>query len=339
MGGSTDGTTTGPVAPPETGAGGNGNGSTGGGTTAPPPGDGGQGTAAPPEGTWVPGPGGTTIISAPTGYIECNPSAPIRIAANACVNQETVNAVDGGWNVQFLDDGTPVWKPPATHNPTTGQWGSFNGAAQACNPTIEVKLKQAALAGSQITRAISDKQLAYSQTDPIEAVNNPKKDGAGGVCTIDIFAFDLGRLLGSTYAQIKNMIDMLSNLSVDSLFGAACNVINNIFGNLQNQLLNELQTNSPLSQFQQPVDRGLHLAAHLLHRLRLGYPAHDRDLAGCPHRQPAASELRSRKRLRLRSRHGFRKSDGGKHFPNAPVASGCRGASGRAATRNPLTGP
>lgn len=255
MGGSTDGTTTGPVAPPETGAGGNGNGSTGGGTTAPPPGDGGQGTAAPPEGTWVPGPGGTTIISAPTGYIECNPSAPIRIAANACVNQETVNAVDGGWNVQFLDDGTPVWKPPATYNPTTGQWGSFNGAAQACNPTIEVKLKQAALAGSQITRAISDKQLAYSQTDPIEAVNNPKKDGAGGVCTIDIFAFDLGRLLGSTYAQIKNMIDMLSNLSVDSLFGAACNVINNIFGNLQNQLLNELQTNSPLSQFQQFVNQ------------------------------------------------------------------------------------
>ena len=244
------GPTAGPMAGPDPGAGG---GTVNGGTTAP-PGDGGQGTT-PPEGTWVPGPGGTAIISAPTGYVECTPNAPIRVASNTCVNQETVNAIDGGWNVSFDDNGAPTWKPPASYNPTTGQWGSFNGAAQACNPTIEVKLKQAALAGSQLTRAISDKQLSYPQTDPIEAVNNPQKDGAGGVCTIDIFAFDLGRLLGSTYDQIKNMIDMLSNFSVDSLFGAACKVVNSIFGNLQNQLLNELQTHSPLSQFQQFVNQ------------------------------------------------------------------------------------
>ena len=107
------------------------------------------------------------------------------------------------------------------------------------------------MAGSQLTRAISDRQMNYPRVDPIEAVNNPRKEGYGGVCTIDLFAFDLGRLLGSTYEQIKNLIDTLSNLSVDHLFGAACRVVNTVFGNLQNQLLQELQTHSPLTPFQQ----------------------------------------------------------------------------------------
>jgi len=129
--------------------------------------------------------------------------------------------------------------------------GKLDPATQGCDPNIAVKLKEAALAGSQLTRAISDRQLNYSQTDPIEVVNNPRQDGAGGVCTIDIFAFDLGRLLGSTYEQIRNLIDALSHLSVDALFGAGCQVVNTIFGDLQHQLLQDLVNPSPLTGFQQ----------------------------------------------------------------------------------------
>jgi len=214
---------------------------------------------APTDGSPTSAPG-----SNPTepGYVECTAEAPIRLAPNACANQATVDAINGGWNLTINPDGAYTWTPPPTYDPTTGGWGIFNGASQTCDPNIQVKLQQAALAGSQLTRAISDRQLAYSQTDPIEAVNNPKKDGAGGVCTIDLFAFDLGRLLGGAYGQIKNLIDMLSHFSVDSLFGAACKVVNTVFGNLQNQLLAELQTNSPLSQFQQFV-----------HSIQVGYVA------------------------------------------------------------------
>lgn len=188
------------------------------------------------------------------GYVECTAEAPIRLAPNACADQATVDAINGGWNLTINPDDSYAWTPPPTYDPTTGGWGGFNGASQTCDPTIQVKLQQAALAGSQITRAISDRQLAYSQIDPIEAVNNPRKDGAGGVCTLDFFAFDLGRLLGSTYDQIKHLIDTLSSFSVDSLFGAACKVVNSIFGSMQNQLLAELQTNSPLTPFQQFVN-------------------------------------------------------------------------------------
>lgn len=220
---------------------------------------GGGAATAPTDGSPTSAPG-----SNPTepGYVECTTEAPIRLAPNACANQATVDAINGGWNLTINPDGAYTWTPPPTYDPTTGGWGIFNGASQTCDPNIQVKLQEAALAGSQLTRAISDRQLAYSQTDPIEAVNNPKKDGAGGVCTIDLFAFDLGRLLGGAYGQIKNLIDMLSHFSVDSLFGAACKVVNTVFGNLQNQLLAELQTNSPLSQFQQFV-----------HSIQVGYVA------------------------------------------------------------------
>ncbi len=193
--------------------------------------------------------GGTDIRNDP-GHVECTAEAP-----NACGNQAVVDAINGGWNLTVNPDGTYTWTPPPTYDPATGGWGTFDAASQTCDPNIQVKLRQAALAGSQLARAISDRQLGYSQTDPIEAVNNPKKDGAGGVCTIDLFAFDLGRLLGGTYEQIKNLIDALSHFSVDSLFGAACKVVNTVFGDLQNRLLADLQTHSPLSPFQQFVDR------------------------------------------------------------------------------------
>ncbi len=224
------------------------------GTTAPTSG----GTTAPTSGgTTAPTSGGTTSATDTQNdpdYVECTAEAPIRLASSVCVNQAAVDAINSGGHLAVNPDGSWTLTPSPTYDPATGSWGTFNGASQTCDPNIQVKLQQAALAGSQLTRAISDQQLGYSQTDSIEAVNNPKKDGAGGVCTIDLFAFDLGRLLGSTYEQIKNLIDTLSHLSADSLFGAACKVVNTVLGNLQNQLLAELQTNSPLSQFQQFVN-------------------------------------------------------------------------------------
>jgi hypothetical protein len=232
-----------------------------GGTTSDPGGETAGGTSDPGDGTPTGGEttdggttGGTDIRNEP-GYVECTAEAPIRLAPNVCGNRATVDAIDNGWNLTVNPDGTYAWTPPPTYDPATGGWGAFDGASQTCDPNIQVKLRQAALAGSQLARAISDRQLAYAQTDPIEAVNNPKKDGAGGVCTIDLFAFDLGRLLGGTYDQIKNLIDALSHFSVDSLFGAACKVVNTVFGDLQNRLLADLQSNSPLSQFQQFVSQ------------------------------------------------------------------------------------
>lgn len=185
---------------------------------------------------------------------ECPPEAPYRLGPKLCADQTLIDQINDGWQMTVDPDGQIAMTPPPSYDPVTGQWGHFSAATQACDPQIKVQLKQAALAGSQLTRAISDRQLAYAQTDPIEAVNNPRKDGAGGVCTIDLFAVDLGRLLGGTYEQIKNLIDTLSQFSVDSLFGAACPVVNSVFGNLQNQLLQDLQSSSPLSAFQQFVN-------------------------------------------------------------------------------------
>jgi hypothetical protein len=185
---------------------------------------------------------------------ECPPTEPHRIGADLCMSQEALDRINDGWQARVDPaTGQVTWTPPPSYDPVTGQWGHFSAATQACDPQIEVQLKQAALAGSQLTRAISDRQLAYAQTDPIEAVNNPRKDGAGGVCTIDLFAVDLGRLLGSTDEQIKNLIDTLSHLSMDGLFGAACQVVNTVFGDLQNELLQEVQNSAPLTGFQQFV--------------------------------------------------------------------------------------
>lgn len=188
------------------------------------------------------------------GFTGCPPEAPYLLGPKLCGDQTLIDQINSGWQITVDPKGNITLNPPPHYDPATQQWGRYDTATQACNPAIEVKLKQAALAGSQLTRAISDRQMNYPQVDPIEAVNNPRKEGYGGVCTIDLFAFDLGRLLGSTYEQIKNLIDTLSNLSVDHLFGAACRVVNTVFGNLQNQLLQELQTHSPLTPVQQFVN-------------------------------------------------------------------------------------
>ena len=195
-----------------------------------------------------------------TTLAACPPEAPYQLGPTLCGDQTIIDQIESGWQVEVDAEGQVTLIPPPTYDAGTGQWGNFDAATQGCNPNIAVKLKQAALAGSQVTRAISDRQMDYPQTDPIEVVNNPRKDGAGGVCTIDLFAFDLARLLGSTYEQIRNMIDQLSQLSVDSLFGAGCRVVNTIFGDLQSQLLQDLSNHAPLTGFQQ-----------FLSALRVGY--------------------------------------------------------------------
>ena len=187
-------------------------------------------------------------------WVECTAEAPVRLAPDVCVSQSAVDLIDAGWRLTIDPDGTPRWTPPPTYDPTAGRWGSYDSARQSCDPNIDVQLKQAALAGSQITRAISDRQMSYPEVDPIAAVNNPQKDGYGGVCTIDLFAFDLVRLLGSTYEQIKHLIDALSHLSADTLFGAACRVIDTLFGDLQQQLLQDLRSGRPSNPYQQFVN-------------------------------------------------------------------------------------
>ena len=192
----------------------------------------------------------------------CPPETPYQLSPTLCVDQTLIDQIEAGWQVNIDPAGHVTLIPPPAYDPDTGQWGNFDAATQGCDPNIEVKLKEAALAGSQLTRAISDRQMDYPQTDPIEIVNNPRQDGAGGVCTIDIFAFDLGRLLGSTDEQIRNLIEALSHLSVDALFGAGCQVVNTIFGDLQNQWLQDGLSHSPLTGFQQ-----------FLNALRVGYIA------------------------------------------------------------------
>ena len=190
---------------------------------------------------------------------ECPPTEPYRVGADLCMSQEAIDRINDGWQASVdPETGNVTWTPPPTYDPVTGQWGNFSAATQACDPNMEIKLKQAALAGSQLTRAMSDRQMSYPEVDPLAAVNNPQGDGYGGVCTIDLFAFDLRRLLGGTYDQIRNLIDTISHLSMDSLFGAACQVVNTVFGDLQNQLLQEVQNSSPLTAFQQFVN-ALHI--------------------------------------------------------------------------------
>lgn len=185
--------------------------------------------------------------------IECLPGS-VYVGYDLCVTPDIKEQIDAGV-ITVNPDGSVVYNGPPVWDPNTGQFGSYNAATQPCDPNIEVKLKQAALAGSQVTRAISDRQMGYPQVDPIEAVNNPQRDCYGGVCTIDLFALDLGRLLGTAYEQVRNLIETLSKLSLDSLFGAACQVINTIFGDMQSQLLQDLANSSPLTNFQQFVNQ------------------------------------------------------------------------------------
>ena len=59
----------------------------------------------------------------------------------------------------------------------------------------------------------------------------------------------------SIYTIECTVSNYIGAISADSLFGAACKVVNTVLGDLQNRLLVELQANSPLSPFQQFVDR------------------------------------------------------------------------------------
>ncbi|MCP5426561.1 MAG: hypothetical protein H6970_16060 [Gammaproteobacteria bacterium] len=159
----------------------------------------------------------------------------------------------GPWELQVNEDGAHVLIHPPVYDPFAAEW-TWDDSTEPCNPNIDVVLKQAALAGSQMTRKISDTQLSYPQTDPIIAVNNPQTDGYGGVCTINIFVFqEIWKMIGESYEQIKDLIEALQNFSIDSLFGAGCSIIHSIFGDLQNQLLQDIENHSPLTQLEQLI--------------------------------------------------------------------------------------
>jgi hypothetical protein len=186
--------------------------------------------------------------------LQCPPDRPNNLENMVCLSDahwEIVQTSSGQWEIHAYPDGSYAFVPPPFYDPLVGAW-SWNPATDACNPNIEVVLKQAALAGSQITRTISDTQLGYPQTDPIIAVHNPQKDGYGGVCTIDLFAFDaIWKLLGSSYEQIRELIEALRDFSLDDLFGAGCAIVNNLFGDLQNALLRDIRSGLPPSPFEQ----------------------------------------------------------------------------------------
>jgi hypothetical protein len=183
--------------------------------------------------------------------LECPPERPIRLDDTVCINQDILDAIDDGWSLYVDPDGTIRLEPPPFYDPIAGEW-DWDSDDEPCNPNIDVTLKQAALAGSQITRKISDTQLGYPETDPIIAVKNPQKDGYGGVCTINLFIFDeLWKRLGSSYEKIRDLIEALKDFSLDDLFGAGCAIINDVFGDLQRQLLEDITSGSPLTPFEQ----------------------------------------------------------------------------------------
>ena len=84
------------------------------------------------------------------------------------------------------------------------------------------------------------------------------------------------RLLGSTYEQIRNLIDALSHLSVDALFGRGCQVVNTIFGDLQNPVAPGFAGFIAVDRvptIPQRAAGGHYRAAHLVHPLRQRHAA------------------------------------------------------------------
>ena len=69
---------------------------------------------------------------------------------------------------------------------------------------------------------------------------------------------------------------------------------------------------------------GLHRAAGVVCRLRLGRPIHDGHRPRPGDRKAFAGQLRSRKRLRLHGRYGFGEFAGGENLANPAVAGGRR---------------
>ena len=193
----------------------------------------------------------------PEPIAECPPEAPIRIDATLCVNQATLNAIEAGGQLSYDPaTGQAIFTNPAPYDPINGGY-AFNAATEPCDPNLDVLLKEAAVAGSQATRGIVNRQMNYPDTDPLIAVKNPQRDGYGGACTVSLITFDVRDLLGfdpaQTLEEIKKLIDAIAALDIDALVGAACQVFETILGDVQRQLLDDLRRNPSLTPYQRFV--------------------------------------------------------------------------------------
>lgn len=193
----------------------------------------------------------------PDPVAECPPEAPIRIDATLCVNQATLDAIEAGGQLSYDPaTGQAIFTNPAPYDPINGGY-AFNAATEPCDPNLDVLLKEAAVAGSQATRGIVNRQMNYPDTDPLVAVKNPQRDGYGGACTVSLITFDVRDLLGfdpaQTLEEIKKLIDAIAALDLDALVGAACQVFETILGDVRRQLLDELRRNPSLTPYQRFV--------------------------------------------------------------------------------------
>lgn len=212
--------------------------------------------AAPPDGRSVRAEEPVIGVS-PDPIAACPPEAPIRIDATLCVNQATLEAIEAGGQLSYDPaTGEAIFTNPAPYDTINGGY-AFNAATEACDPNLDVLLKEAAVAGSQATRGIVNRQMDYPDTDPLIAVKNPQRDGYGGACTVSLITFDIRDLLGfdpaQTLEEIKKLIDAIASLDLNDLVGAACRVFNTILGDVQRQLLDDLRRNNPLTPYQRFV--------------------------------------------------------------------------------------
>lgn len=194
------------------------------------------------------------IATTPEPLPECPPEAPIRIDSTVCINQAALDMLNNGGTLSVdPDDGTAYYTPPEFDY--FGGGYAFDPATEPCNPNVKVMLQEAAVAGSQVTRGMINTQLGYPQADPIIAVNNPQEDGYGGSCTVALFTFDFLDILGTGGDQdllqslddIVAIIDAIASFDPDSLFSAACDVFNSIFGEIQDHLISAGDDDSPTS--------------------------------------------------------------------------------------------
>ncbi|MDS4060089.1 MAG: hypothetical protein RKP73_16180 [Candidatus Contendobacter sp.] len=193
----------------------------------------------------------------PEPIAACPPEAPIRIDATLCVNQATLDTIEAGGQLSYDPaTGQAIFTNPAPYDALNGGY-AYNAATEPCDPNLDVLLEEAAVAGSQATRGIVNRQMDYPDTDPLIAVKNPQRDGYGGACTVSLITFDIRDLLGfdptQTLAEIKKLIDAIAALDIDDLVGAACQVFNTILGDVQRQLLADLHQINSLMPYQQLV--------------------------------------------------------------------------------------
>ena len=200
------------------------------------------------------------IATTPEPLPECPPEAPIRLDPTMCINEAALEILNSGGSLEIADDGqSAVYYIPGEFDYLAGGY-AYDPATVPCNPNIKVLLREAAVAGSQVTRGMINTQMDYPQTDPIIAVSNPQPDGYGGSCTIALFTFDILDILGvngllQSLEDMVGILDAIAALSLDDLFSAACQVFNHIFGDLQAELISAIQDNNPLTPLQRFLNK------------------------------------------------------------------------------------